>query len=175
MNRKNSSFSFNLIILIFIITFVAFPNVQEAKQLNKTSLDFSLKTLEGEEICLKSYRGKKIVHLLFWATWCPHCLMEMPKLKQLYDLTCNKPYEILAIDVGLNDSPKRIRKIKEQYKIPCKILLDKNAEILKSCMVFGVPYHIIIDKEGIIIDRFNKLPDDLTKFLDGLFPPKSCE
>ncbi|MBW2555074.1 MAG: TlpA family protein disulfide reductase, partial [Deltaproteobacteria bacterium] len=105
MNRKYSSFSFNLIILIFIITFIVFPNEQEAKQLNKTPLDFSLKTLDGEEICLKSYRGEKIVHLLFWATWCPHCLMEMPKLKQLYDLVGNKPYEILAIDVGLNDSP----------------------------------------------------------------------
>ena len=96
--------------------------------------------------------------------------MEMPKIKKLYDLLGNKPYEILAIDVGLNDSPKRIRKIKEQYKIPCEILLDKNAEILRSCKVFGVPYHIIINKEGMIIDRFNELPDDLTKYINKLVP-----
>jgi len=168
MNRKNSSF--NLIVLLFIIIFLAFPNQQEANQTSQTLLNFSLKTLDDKEICLKSYRGKKIVHLLFWATWCPHCLMEMPKIKKLHDLLGNKPYEILAIDVGLNDSPKRIRKIKEQYKIPCEILLDKNAEILRSCKVFGVPYHIIINKEGMIIDRFNELPDDLTKYINKLFP-----
>jgi len=168
MNRKNSSF--NLIVLLFIIIFLAFPNQQEANQTSQTLLNFSLKTLDDKEICLKSYRGKKIVHLLFWATWCPHCLMEMPKIKKLHDLLGNKPYEILAIDVGLNDSPKRIRKIKEQYKIPCEILLDKNAEILRSCKVFGVLYHIIINKEGMIIDRFNELPDDLTKYINKLFP-----
>lgn len=168
MNRKNSSF--NLIVLLFIIIFLAFPNQQEANQPSQTPLNFSLKTLDDKEISLKSYRGQKIVHLLFWATWCPHCLMEMPKIKKLHDLLGNKPYEILAIDVGLNDSPKRIRKIKEQYKIPCEILLDKNAEILRSCKVYGVPYHIIINKEGMIIDRFNELPDDLTKYINKLFP-----
>ena len=175
MNRKNYPFNLNLTILIFLVTFFTFHSEQEANQLNENPLDFTLKTLNGEEICLKNYRGEKIVHLLFWATWCPHCLMEMPKIKKLHNLVGNKPYEILAIDVGLNDSPKRIRKVNDQYEMPCKILLDRNAKILKGCRIFGVPYHIIIDKEGIIIDRFNTLPDDLTKYLNKFFPPKSCE
>lgn len=174
MNSTQPSFNLNRMVFLLITILLAFPNQQGAKEPDKTPLDFTLKTLDGDEICLKRYRGEKIVHLMFWATWCPHCLMEMPKVKKLHELVGNKPYEILAIDVGLNDSPKRIRKIKDQYQLPCEILLDKNAEILKSCSVFGVPYHIILDKEGMIIDRFNELPDDLTKFLNKIFPQQAC-
>ena len=86
MNRKNYPFNLNLTILIFLVTFFTFHSEQEANQLNENPLDFTLKTLNGEEICLKNYRGEKIVHLLFWATWCPHCLMEMPKIKKLHNL-----------------------------------------------------------------------------------------
>jgi len=175
MTTKKSSFYFHVIFVIFTIAFIAFPNDQEANQLDNTPLDFSLKTLDGDEISLKDYRREKIVHLLFWATWCPHCLSEMPKIKKLHDAIGNKPYEILAIDVGSDDSLKRIKKIQEQYKIPCKILLDQKGKTLKSCRVFGVPYHIIIDKEGFIKDRFNQLPEDPIKYLNKLFPQKSCK
>ena len=97
----------------------------EAKELNEKTVDFSLKTIDGTDIRLQDYRGKKIVHLVFWATWCPHCLMEMPKVKEIHHTLDSNAYEILAIDVGINDTLKRIRKIQKKYEIPCKILLDK--------------------------------------------------
>lgn len=37
-----------------------------------------LKTVDGEEIDLSQYYGKKPVYLKFWATWCVPCLQQMP-------------------------------------------------------------------------------------------------
>jgi peroxiredoxin len=172
MDKK---YSYSYLTFIIVISIIAYPfsspSQQEVKQLNAVPFDFSLNSLDGKEICLKDYQGKKIVHLLFWSTWCPHCLLEMDKLKKLNQDIGNKPYEILAINVCLNESIKRIKKIQKQYQIQCKILLDEKGKMSKKCGVVSIPYHIVINKEGVITDQFRELPKDTTKYLKKLFPP----
>jgi len=156
--QKKSFVWLRLIFLISIITYLlGCPSKQEERQQNSGSFDFFLMTLEGEEIRLKDYQGEKIVHLVFWATWCPSCLIEIPKLKKLHYAIGNKPYQILAIDIGINDSLKRVKYFQEQYQIPYKILFDEKGEVARSYGIIGVPTHILIDKEGKIRDRFNQL------------------
>ena len=133
---------------------------EDARLHAKETFDFSLETLEGEKIQLKDYRGKKIVHLVFWSTWCPKCLMDMAKLKELWKTSENSPYEILAVNVGLNESKKRIHKIRSEYQIPFRIVLDNKSKVTKDFGVMSIPFNIIIDKDGTITDRFSDLPKD---------------
>ena len=158
--------------ILIILCVLAYPAINSAQDANPDTLDFSLKTIDGADVHLEDYRGKKIVHLLFWATWCPHCLMEMPKVKEIYTALDSNAYEILAIDVGINDTLKRIRKIQKKYEIPCKILLDEKGDVTKKCKIVGVPYHIIIGKDGTIIDRFNELPKDPLAYLKKYITPE---
>ena len=44
---------------------------------------FTLKTPDGKDISLASYRGK-VVLLNFWGTWCKPCLKELPEFDRLY-------------------------------------------------------------------------------------------
>ena len=44
----------------------------------KANLDFTVSDMNGQ-ICLSSFKGKVIV-LDFWATWCPPCKAEIPRL-----------------------------------------------------------------------------------------------
>ena len=178
MKEHSSHFTRQLSSLAFILFLVALhclfscPPHLEATEPTADTLDFSLKTIDGADVHLEDYRGKKIVHLLFWATWCPHCLMEMPKVKELYHALDSNTYEILAIDVGINDTLKRIRKIQKKYEIPCKILLDEKGDVTKKCKIIGVPCHIIIGKDGTIIDRFNELPKDPLAYLNKYITPE---
>ena len=150
----------------------SFPDRIEANECDSETFDFTLKTIDGEEVSLKDYRGEKIVHLVFWATWCPHCLMEMPKVGKLYQEFQNKPYEVLAVDVGINESIKRIRKIKKKYNIPSKILIDDKGVATKLFKIIGVPCHIIIGKDGTILDRVNELPKDPLSYMQKFLPPE---
>ena len=132
--------------------------------------DFTLMTLAGETIQLKDYRGKKIVHLVFWSTWCPKCLMDISTLKKLWDTIGTKPYEILAVNVCLNESPERIQKIQKKYQMPFKILLDDKGTVARKFGVLSIPRHIVIDKDGIIKDQCNELPKDTTNFFNKFLP-----
>ena len=166
MKARESLVWLRIIFVVFVIMcLLGCPSRQEEMQPNLSAFDFSLKTIEGDDIQLKNYRGKKIVHLVFWATWCPACLMEIPKLKELYHAIGNKPYELLSIDVGLNDSIERVRKIQERYQLPYKILFDARGEVSKMYGIVGIPTHIIIDKEGKIKNRLNQLPENPKTYL----------
>lgn len=134
----------------------------------KETFDFSLNTLEGEKVQLKDYRGKKVVHLVFWSTWCPKCLLDIGKLKELLKTIDTSPYEILAINVGLNESKERIKKIRSEYQIPFRIVLDNKGEVTRDFGVMSIPFNIIIDKEGGITNRFSDLPKDPESLLKKL-------
>ena len=43
--------------------------------------NFTLHSLDGDEVSLSDYKGKKIL-VNFWATWCPPCKKEMPAIQQ---------------------------------------------------------------------------------------------
>jgi peroxiredoxin len=133
---------------------------------------FCLQSTEGETVSLDDYRNKKVVHLMFWATWCPHCLLEITKIKDLHKNMDGARYELLAIDVGVNDTLQRIKKIQSQYHIPGKILIDGSVSLTKKYGIIGVPYHIIIGKDGSILDRFNELPVDCVNHFKKYFPPE---
>jgi peroxiredoxin len=134
---------------------------------------FCLKSTEGEYVSLKDFRDKKVVHLVFWATWCPHCLIEMTKIRDLHKSMDSARYELLAIDVGVNDTLARIKKIQCQYQIPGQILIDGSGEVTRKYGIIGVPYHIIIGKDGSILDRFNELPADYLNYFKKFLPPEN--
>ncbi len=171
MNKIKSFIKPGIILVIATMTlFLGCPSNQEQRQPRKGSIDFTLNTIEGQEISLKDYRGKKIVHLVFWATWCPSCIMEIPKLKKLHQAIGNNPYEILAIDVGVNDSLRKVTSFQERYQMPYKVLFDEKGDISRKYGVMGIPTQIIIDKKGNIQNQFTQLPENPKGYLNQFFP-----
>ena len=45
---------------------------------------FTLKDPDGRDVSLSDFAGKYVV-LDFWATWCPDCREDIPKLKELWE------------------------------------------------------------------------------------------
>lgn len=158
---------------LLLVALLCCSQGQEVVLQGKPAADFTLQTIDGEEIQLSSYRGKKFVHIIFWATWCPSCIMEVPKLKKLYNDAKDKPYEILAIDVGYNDSLRKVRQFQEQYQLPYKIIFDESGKLAAKYGVIGVPTHVIVNTEGIIVSTFNQLPENTAGFLNQLLPVSS--
>ena len=62
--------------------------------------DFSLKDLDGNTVTLSDYRGQKPVILDFFATWCPNCKRDMPKLNKWYE-----QYKDKVEVIGVNPHP----------------------------------------------------------------------
>jgi peroxiredoxin len=64
--------------------------------LGKPAPDVTLTDITGKEHKLSDYRGRSVV-IIFWATWCRPCLMEMPGLVELRKTVGEDQLAMLAV------------------------------------------------------------------------------
>ena len=110
--------------------------------------DFSLKTLEGREIKLASYRGQKPVVVDFWASWSPECRRNAPVLEGIY---AKYKDQLEVIAVNRQEGEAKIRDFIDTYAPSFIVAPDPLAEVHRN---YGNPYantHFLIDKNGNII------------------------
>jgi peroxiredoxin len=110
--------------------------------------DFQLKDLQGETVKLSDLRGKALV-IHFWATWCPHCLTEMPLLQKLDASLRHEGAQILAINLG--EPRKQVERYARERGLSFPILLDPRGRAAQAFGVVGLPTTILVDAEGRIL------------------------
>lgn len=69
--------------------------------IGKIAPDFSVSDISGENITLSEIKSEKTI-LVFWASWCPHCIEIMPVLQEFYNSSTRDELEIIAISVDDN-------------------------------------------------------------------------
>lgn len=114
------------------------------------AIDFKLKDLNGKEVSLKDFKGKK-VFLNFWASWCPPCKAEMPDIEKLYQETKDTDLVILAVDLG-EDTPT-VKNFISKNKYDFNVLLDSDQNVGRMYSITSIPTSFFIDKDGNIINK----------------------
>jgi len=119
---------------------------------NKPAADFTLSSLDGEQVSLADYRGKKKVVLSFWASWCGPCRMELPVLANFYKKyhKDSSDFEILAISI--DDDREAAEAYAAKAKLPFPVLLDPDSKAADLYSVDGIPTLFIVDTQGKIIE-----------------------
>lgn len=110
---------------------------------------------EGEEISLSDYAGKgKIVLVDFWASWCPPCRKDMPLLVEAYAKYKDKGFEIVGVslDKTHEDWTKGISELNITWP-QMSDLKYWESEHAKLYAIRSIPYTVLIDGEGTIIEK----------------------
>jgi peroxiredoxin len=125
--------------------------INSDKIVNSKAPDFTLKDLNGKTVPLSTFKGK-VVLLNFFATWCPPCRAEMPALNKLYHTLKPRGLEVVAVstDRSIND----IKNFLERYRVDFPILFDSDRSAAKQYRVFSMPTTFLIDRNGMIVEKF---------------------
>ncbi|HLQ98162.1 MAG TPA: redoxin domain-containing protein [Candidatus Dormibacteraeota bacterium] len=113
--------------------------------------DFKLETLDGDNVQLSDYRGKKVL-LNFWATWCGPCRKEMPAMQEFYD-EFGDDIEILAVNLNGTNAEKTVNDVQDfmdEFDFTYPILLDIDTSVGNEYMVMGLPSTYFIGTDGKI-------------------------
>jgi peroxiredoxin len=128
-------------------------NIKEGIKNNNLAPDFELTTLDGKNVKLSDYRGKKVI-LNFWATWCPPCKAEIPDLEKFYSDFKDKDTVILGVDLMQSEkSQQSVSMFVGTYKITYPILLDKEGTANQKYQISAIPTSYIIDSKGVIRNK----------------------
>lgn len=111
--------------------------------------DFTLDTLQGEQVKLSSLRGKVIV-VNFWTTWCPPCRAETPALERSYETYKDLDVVILGVNLTDQDSLKEVESFVHEFGLTYPILLDRDGAVGLLYELSGLPTTFFINREGII-------------------------
>ena len=108
------------------------------------------KTLEGENRTIQDYEGRVLL-LNFWAVWCSPCLVELPHLLDIKRTYESEGLDILAINV-LGTKPKLLRYL-QKHPVELTHLHDED-KVAKTYGVINLPTIVLVDGEGIILNRW---------------------
>ena len=106
---------------------------------------------------LAEYKGKVIV-LDFWASWCGTCQKSIPWLESLQSKYGAGNFQIVGINVDKKkeDADRIIAKL--GMHLP--VIFDANGELPEALKVEGMPYSVIVNSSGQIVDRITGFNDE---------------
>lgn len=113
--------------------------------------DFSLPSMNGEEVAIRSFRGKCVL-LDFWASWCGPCIGEMPNVHKAYDLLHDKGFEVISISTDRKESDWR-KVMKEKQMEHFVNLRDTKGVLHEIFNRDAIPFILLLDPQGRIVAK----------------------
>lgn len=134
-----------------------------------------LELLDGGSLDLASYKGKNIVILDFWATWCGPCVRAMPVIDSVAEKFKDKG--VLLFAVNLQEESDDITKFLAEADIKVDVALDKTGEVAQAYKAEAIPQTVIIGKDGTVqvvhVGLLPNLEEELTQNLEALIAGKN--
>ncbi len=137
--------------------------------LGQMAPDINLPSPDGTPIALSSLKGK-VVLIDFWASWCGPCRKEMPNVVKAYAKFKSKGFEIYGVSLD-KEKDRWVEAIaKDGITWPqVSDLLQWSSSVVGLYNIQGIPYTVLIDKEGKILAknlRGEELDKKLTEVLN---------
>ena len=165
-----------LIRITLIITILALVGVAlscNSSLLSQEAPDFTLATMTEDNITLSELEGAPVV-INFWATTCPHCIVELPYFEAIAQES-EGAIKVIAINVG--QSLSTVQTVFGDFEPTMIVALDGNTEVFQTYSQednprWYIPITFFVDSEGIVqyikIGAFQS-KTELRDTLDSIF------
>jgi thiol-disulfide isomerase/thioredoxin len=149
-------------------------NVHNNTTIGSLATDFKAIDINNEIVTLAQFRGKNVVLLEFWSSWCVPCRQGFPHLKALYNKYNSQGLEIIAIALYDHNRETWESAINEDtlsmwYHVAT---IFRTAETINEDLCidypFGpIPQTILIDKGGRVIGHWIGKSEESEKDLEN--------
>ena len=139
------------IILGLLVGFSMQVHAQEWKvQLGEQTPKFEIKGKDNYTIKSENLKGK-VVLLNFFATWCPPCRQELPRLqKEIWDGLKNNS-DLAVFVLGREEGWDKLDPFMEAHQYTFPIFPDLNRAVFGLFAEQSIPRNVVLDRNGKII------------------------
>jgi peroxiredoxin len=149
--------------------------IKENTQIGKIAPDFKAVDLNNQSVTLSQFRGKNVVLIELWASYCGPCREGFPYLKDMYRKYHQKGFEIIAMAIMETDKKTWMSAVKEEgienwYNLatPFRHGESMNRNIFQNYPSGPIPLSFLIDKEGKIIGKWGFYSKENEEALDKI-------
>lgn len=108
--------------------------------------DFTLKSVEGENLRLKDYRGNVVILSFIKGRCRGRCEEQLRTLQELHERY--NPVGLQVLGIGSDMSNERAAALREQLQLDFPILLDKDQQATRQYQATLMPAMVLVDKDG---------------------------
>ena len=114
--------------------------------------DFSITTTKGETITQESNTPYRLI--MFWASWCPHCLQDMPEIISNLNEVDQKQIEVITVSVDeVKEEWEEAKKgHPDWWKESCD-LKGWNGDMANDFYIYATPTILLLDQSGKILSK----------------------
>jgi peroxiredoxin len=125
----------------------------KATAIGRPAIEFTQPDSSGKSIALSSFRGKYVL-VDFWASWCGPCRAENPNVVKAYHQYKSKGFDILGVSLDTDKDAwlKAVKKDNLSWTEVSDLKAWNNAASL-AYRVKGIPFNVLLDKNGVIIAK----------------------
>jgi peroxiredoxin len=111
-------------------------------------------TLDGKPLDWAQYRGK-VVLVVFWATWCKNCRVEIGNILKSYERYHDKGFDVVAVSMDLKKPD--LESFLAENKLPWTVLYDQALRTDAADNTMDTRYGIITIPELILVGSDGKV------------------
>ncbi len=106
----------------------------------------------GKTFHLADSKGKEVVVLDFWATWCGPCLQAMPQVERAAGEF--KDQNVRLVAVNLQETAEQVTALLERQKLHVTVALDRDGVVADKYKAVAIPQTVIIGRDGNVARLF---------------------
>ena len=129
-------------------------------------LNLSGTTIDGQKITLQQFKGKPVlVH--YWATWCEPCKVDIARIRELQE---KYQRDIVVVGIALDEDKAALQQFLLNRPLNWPQLYEPgglDGRLAEELGVLTLPTMLLIDKEGVVLER-NILVTDLENKLKSV-------
>lgn len=110
--------------------------------------DFTVEMLDGSNVTLSALQGKPTL-LIFWATWCPPCRLELSKLQEHIIDRYGDKINVLPISRG--EERAKVEEYISKMGYTFAVGLDGDQSIYRKYATNYIPRCFVIDAKGKVL------------------------
>ena len=127
--------------------FFPVAEIENAVTVSDADYDVQLKGINVPSTNLKNFKGKKLLFLNFWGTWCPPCREEWPTIQKLYE---GKKNEVDFVLIAMQDKEEDVIKFMKENNYTAPVYIAQSP-ISDKVLPKVFPTTYLLDKNGRIL------------------------
>ncbi len=173
--KKSIIISIGLFLFLSVSLLGQEVSTSESLVVGQKAPEIAYPTIDGEDFSLSQLQGK-VVLVNFWASWCAPCRKKSPELLEIYHKYKDTEFEdgesgfdivCFSIDKNMEIWKRSVEKDQIADFVHVIDLKGMKAEVAKAYNVKRIPYGVLLDGNGTIIE-INLSTKELNKKLKRL-------
>ncbi|GHT67514.1 thioredoxin [Bacteroidia bacterium] len=110
---------------------------------------FELVDGQGAKVTFDFLKGSYSL-LVFFATWCPYCCLELPEVQKVYDEYGSRP-DFKVLTIGRKQDPNTLTEFFKTNNYTLPVYADTAGEAFHLFAKRSIPRTYLIDNQGVVV------------------------